>query len=131
MAGFFTVHAVEILAGVTGLAAVCMLLSSLLDARGIWDLDQGPGLLARLKKRRERLIRALKDLEDERDAGLLAEDEFRALRHDFKRRAIAAARELERARRSRLRLLEKDHGRLSSATRRRVDILVAKRKENA
>ena len=131
MAVFLSSWTVEILAGLTGLAASCLLLFSFLGPKEIWDLDQGGGLLARLKKRRDRLLRSMKDLETERDAGTLAIEEFRSLRNDFKRRAIAASRDLERVRRRRLRALETGRIGLPASQRKRIENLVKTRKETS
>jgi polyhydroxyalkanoate synthesis regulator phasin len=111
-----------------GLGAAAVLVFSLLGERELWDLDEGEGLLARLRKRRERLLRSLSDLETERDAGKLSEDEFHALRQELKRRAIQASRDLERVRHARLREIEKGRGGPPESRRRRIEELVKKRK---
>ena len=111
-----------------GLGAASLLLFSLLGERELWDLDEGRGLLARLRKRRERFLRSLADLETERAAGNLAEQEFHVLRNDLKRKAIRASRELERVRQGRLRRLESGRGGSSEARRRQIEALVKERK---
>jgi len=109
-----------------GCAVLCVLVYPLFTPRSAWDAGSA-GLLARLKKRRERLLRALKDADFERQTGALAEEEHRALRNDLKAKAIRVTRDLERARVARLRTLMSRSGGLPPSQRKRLDDLVAKR----
>jgi hypothetical protein len=107
-----------------GLAVLCLLAYGFLGEREPWDLESGEGLLARLKKRKERLLRAIKDLELEHESGKVAGEEFRALRNDLKLRAMQAQRDLDRVRRSRIRSLGRRRGGLSPSRRRHIEELV-------
>jgi hypothetical protein len=107
-----------------GLAVLCVLAYGFLGEREVWDLEAGEGLLGRLKKRRERLLRAIKDLEQERESGKLSEDEFRTLRNDLKLRAIRATRDLDRVRALRVRNLARQRGGLSPSRRKHIEGLV-------
>ena len=129
--GGWSLWSLESLAGISGVVVSGLLLLTLRRPKEIWDLHEGEGLLSRLKKRRERLLRALKDLENEREAGVLSDEEFVSLRRKYKRRAIIASRELDRVRRSRLRMLSSGDGSLSPSRRRRVESLVKQRKESS
>ena len=75
-----------------GLATVGLIVYALCGANEAWELEGGVGRLARLKKRRDRVLRTMKDLETEREAEVLTQDEFRDLRARYKRRAIALSR---------------------------------------
>lgn len=117
-----------------GVASCSVLGLSLFGEREIWDLDDGDGVLATLKKRRERLLRSIKDLETEFESGALSREEFNTLRQEYKRRAILASKELDAARRMRLRKINKVGRRaqaseLSEAVRSRIEGLVQSRKQ--
>jgi len=117
-----------------GVASCSVLGLSLFGEREIWDLDDGDGVLATLKKRRERLLRSIKDLETEFESGALSREEFNTLRQEYKRRAILASKELDAARRMRLRKINKVGRRaqaseLSEAERSRIEGLVQSRKQ--
>lgn len=107
-------------------AVLCVLAYSLIAGREPWELE-GAGLVGRLRKRRERLLRALKDLELEKEAGTLNAGELATLRADLKRRAIQVTKDLDRARRSRLRSLLGGQKGLAPAQRKHVESLVAQR----
>ncbi|HVR75304.1 MAG TPA: hypothetical protein VMT52_13285 [Planctomycetota bacterium] len=92
-----------------------------------WDLEARSGLLARLKRSRDRILRAIKDVEFEHESGALSEEEFRTLRNDLKRRAIGATRELDRARKRRLKSLLRSGRAASAAEGARVEELVRAR----
>lgn len=113
---------------IVGATVLCIVICAMMGGREVWDLDEGPGRLMRLKKRRERLLRTIKDLETEKEAGTLSNQEFRALRNDYKREAIAASKELERARQARLRRLTKGAAPVTGKLRNRVEALVEERK---
>ena len=109
------------------LAVACVLAFSLISRRLPWELES-PGLLSRLRKRKERILRAIKDAELERQAGKLSEDELKELRNSLKQRAIVVARDLERVRRARFRsLLRSGRGGVSLAQRKHMEELVAQR----
>jgi polyhydroxyalkanoate synthesis regulator phasin len=94
-----------------------------------WDLEARAGLLARLKRSRDRILRSIKDVEFEHESGALAEEEFRTLRNDLKRRAIEATRELDRARKRRLKSLLRSGRVASPAEGARVEELVRARSD--
>jgi hypothetical protein len=112
-----------------GLGLLCLLLYNLLGPKEAWDPEEGLGLLMRLKKRRERLLRTIKDLEFARESGTLSEEEFRQLRNDYKLRVIAASKGLERVRRSRLRNLMKRSRAATPSQKRHIEELVKARRE--
>ncbi len=85
-----------------GVASAGVILYSLLGESERWDIDAGAGRLGRLQRRRGRLLRRIKDLEFEREAGTLSEAEFSALRDSLKREAVEVTKQLERVRRQRL-----------------------------
>jgi len=111
------------------LALLAIFLYHLLGPRDVWDFDQAEGFLTGLQKRRDRILRALKDIEFERETGTLQEGEFFRLRHEFKRQAIEAMKELDRARSVRMRYLTGDRAATDASLRRRVEALVKERKE--
>lgn len=110
-----------------GLAVLCLLAYSLIARKERWDLEPGAGTLARLKKRRERLLRSIKDLELAREAGSLSEEELRELRNDLKLRAIAVTKDLERVRKARLRSVLKSRRGITPSQRKHVEDLVRER----
>ena len=50
------------------LTALSVVICGFLGQKEIWDLDKGKGRLSRLKRRRDRLLRTLKDLDFEKEA---------------------------------------------------------------
>ena len=111
-----------------GIAALGGIIVGLLSDKEVWDLDEGEGLLSRLGRERGRMLRSLKDLEFEHEAGTLSTEEFRSLRQEYKRRAIVVSRRLDRLRKSRLRALEKSGTALSTAQKNRIEELVNARR---
>src|SRR5262245_30002372 len=111
------------------LGLLCLLLYNLLGPKEVWDPEEGLGLLVRLKKRKERLLRTIKDLEFARESGTLSEEEFRQLRNDYKLRVISASKGLERVRRSRLRNLMKRTRGATPSQKKRIEELVKARRE--
>ena len=108
-----------------GLAALSIIAFELLGTSEPWDLEEGTGVLAALRKRRERLLRAIKDLELEHERRAISDEEFQRLRNEYKARAVAATRDLDRARKSRLRSLAgRRRGEILPAERRRIEELV-------
>jgi hypothetical protein len=112
-----------------GLAILALLLYTILGPREAWDLDQSQGLLTRLRRRRDRLLRALKDLDFERETGTLSEPEFHRLRADFRQRAVEALKDLDRARGARIRRLARGRRGLPPSVVKKVEQLVQERKE--
>lgn len=118
---------VTLLSVLIALAVVCVLSFSLISRRLPWELESS-GLLARLRKRKERILRAIKDAELERQAGKLSDEELRDLRNSLKQRAILVARDLERVRRARFRsLLRRGKGGSSISQRKHMEELIAQR----
>lgn len=117
---------VTILTVLVSIAAVCVLAYPCFGPRLPWERDN-LGILVRIKKRRERLLRAIKDAEFEHQTGLLADEEFRAMRNGLKLKAVAVTRELEQARLLRLKSLQTGARGVSPSQRKRVEDLVAKR----
>lgn len=113
------------------LAILGVFLYHILGPREVWDFDQVEGHLTTLRKRQDRLLRTLKDLEYERELGNLSDEEFYRLRHDFKRRAIDAMREMDRARGARLRRLSRQRATAPPSLRRQVEALVVERKKRS
>lgn len=117
---------VTLLTVLIGIAVLCVLLFPYFGPRLPWEPDNR-GLLVRLKKRRERLLRAIKDAEFERESGALAEAEYRALRNELKLKAVTVTRELEQARVMRLKALGSRGRGLPTSQRKHLEDLVAKR----
>jgi hypothetical protein len=110
-----------------GAAGLLCLGWSMLSPAEPWDVEGQSGTLARLRKRKERWLRSIKDLEHEREAGLISEEELREMRNDLKRHAIEAAKSLELVRRARLRSIMKRKRGLWPAERKRIEELVKAR----
>ena len=111
-----------------GLATLGLIVYVVCGTRETWDLGAGAGRLARLKKRRERVLRSMKDIETEREAGIITEEDLRGLRGEYKRQAIHLSRELERVRRNRLRQLSRGASHVTAKAQRRVESFVEARK---
>jgi hypothetical protein len=107
-----------------GLAVLCVLAYGFLGEREVWDLDEREGLLGRLRKKKERLLRSIKDLEIERESGKISEEEFRTLRNDLKLRAIRATRDLDRVRGVRVRSLARRRAAIPPSRRKHIEELV-------
>jgi hypothetical protein len=117
------------LIAVISLAVLLVFLYALWRSPGVWDLDEGPGRLSDLRRRKDRMLRAIKDLEEEKEAGRLEDAEFQVLRNDFKQRAVEVMRELDRLRAVRVRRLASQE--LPAFIRRRVEAEVARRRKGA
>ena len=116
------------------LISVSIFASMLLAFRGpreIWDLDQGSGVLVRLGRRKSRLLRVLKDLEEEHDRGSLEGVEFHRLQGEYKRRTVEVMRELDRVRSARIRHIRTGNPTVSTASRKRIEEAVARRRRSA
>ena len=118
---------VEAMAVLIGVALLFLLACTFFSKKEVWDLEEGTGLLVRLKKRRDGFLRAMKDMEFERESGTISEAEFSPLRSDLKRRAIAVTKDLEHVRTVRLRKLVKKRRGIAPSQRKRVESLVKER----
>jgi hypothetical protein len=118
---------VILMAVLVGIAVLCVLAHGLMSPRETWDLEQGAGILSRLKKRRAHLLRSIKDLELARESGSISGDELRELRNDLKMRAVIVTRDLERSRKARLRSVLKGLKGLTPSQRKHVEELVRER----
>ena len=107
-----------------GFAVLTVLAFALMGPRETWDLEAGMGLLSRLRKRRARLLRAIKDLEVGKESGALAQAEFQDLRDDFKRRAVRVTKDLERVRKLRVFNLMRKRRPLTPSQKKHVEELV-------
>ena len=79
-------------------AAVVVLLPFVLVRRQPWSTETTPERFRELQRGYERCLRAIKDLQFEHQMGSLSADEHVQLRAEYKERAIALRRALERAR---------------------------------
>ena len=116
------------------LISVSIFASMLLVFRGpqeIWDLDQGSGVLVRLGRRKSRLLRVLKDLEEEHDRGSLEGAEFRRLQGEYKRRTVEVMRELDGVRSARIRHIRTGNPTVSTGSRKHIEEAVARRRRAA
>ncbi|HLU46532.1 MAG TPA: hypothetical protein VK116_00560 [Planctomycetota bacterium] len=112
------------------LAVAGILLYRILGPAEAWEGAWDEGTLSSLKRRRDRILRALKDIEQEREAGLLTGDEFERLRSELRREGAFALRDLERLRAVRRSWLRRPGGAITPSVRRRIDELaLARRKE--
>ena len=112
-------------------AILCLVLYHILGPSEVWDVDQAEGSLTLLQRRRDRVLRTLKDIELEKETGTLSEDEFYRLRQDLKRQAIQSMKKLDRSRVARIRHLKRNRASVSPSHRERVERLVEDRKEKA
>jgi ribosomal protein S13 len=109
-------------------AAAAVVLHALFGPREVWDRDQGIGVLAGLGRRKARLLRVLKDLDDERAIGTLDEREYQELRDAYKRRTVEVMREIDRVRAARVRHLARGCAAVAPSLRRRIENDVARRR---
>ena len=70
-----------------------------------WDPDLDSDALATLGHQKDKLLRILKDLDEEREMGSIEEAEHLQLRRSYKAKAVIALREYDRVRDARLRRL--------------------------
>jgi len=110
------------------MAALAVLLHGLLGPREAWDIDAGRGLLTRLGRRKERLLRVLKDIDEERQKGTLDPTEHARLRREYKREAIETMRELDRVRAAWVRRVARQTA-VPTSLRQRIDKEVARRRK--
>ena len=96
-----------------------------------WEVEDGEGSLSILRKRRDRVLRAIKDIEFEHEAGVLSEEEYERLRRDFKAQGIVAMRELEELRDVRVERLDPEHQPSFQAMVQEVEGLVSERRKQS
>ncbi len=110
-------------------AVLAVVVHGLAGPREAWSLETSAGRLSELTRRKERLLRVLKDLEQELEAGSIRREDYTALARDYKRRVAAVLRDLDRVRAVRVRRLgtETSSGGASDAKRQLVEDLVRER----
>ena len=77
---------------------LALLLVPLLGRREAWNLNETPDRLRNLRRAKDRVMRTLKDLENDFREGSLAKDDYEDLRVGYKQQAIELTRELSRVR---------------------------------
>jgi len=77
--------------------AMALILSPFAREKRIWFVGDVATEVSIIAKRREESLRALKDLEDERNRGKLSEEDFRALRPRYLETAKELTRQLDLA----------------------------------
>lgn len=82
------------------LGVLLLLIYPVLAIRESWDLDEVPARLLTLKRARDRLMRTLKDLENEYREGSLLESDYQELRGSVKSEAVEVTREFQKVRRA-------------------------------
>ena len=96
-----------------------------------WDPDLEAGTLSILGQRKDKLLRILKDLDNEREMGSIEEAEYLQLRRNYKAKAVVALREFDRVRETRLRKLKTGEIPVSTGIRDRIDDMVSQRKDKS
>jgi len=109
--------------------ALAVALAPLLFAkRESWDAAETPDQYRAFQRAYERALRTIKDLEFEHQVGTLSAEEHARLKAEYKQRAIAARRSLERARLAAVRRIARgENAGLSSKEEERLETLVAAR----
>ena len=116
-------------------AAGLGLVALLVGRREPWDVEETPERYRVLRRAYERILRIMKDLEFDHQTGTLSAEEHGALKAEYKEKAIAIRRELERARLAAVRgvVLGRSAaataGRASAAEAERIEALVARARE--
>lgn len=111
---------------------LALLLYPFLGPREPWSLNESPDRLRNLKRRRDRAMRTLKDLENDFREGSLAQEDYEQLRAAYKKEAIEISKELSRVREIVLRQISGGPGRpLLDQERRQLEKLIAQRKKPA
>ena len=109
---------------------LAILLNALLGAKETWNLDEAPDRLRHLKRARDRLLRTLKDLENDYREGSLLDEDYKELRTHYKQQAIEVAKELSRVRETVVRRIADGPGKvLADDERHHLEDLIAKRKK--
>ncbi len=96
-----------------GFIICCLLFYASGGAVEAWDPDLDADALSSLAKKKDRLLRILKDLDEELDMGSIEESDHLRLRRNYKAKAVVALREFERVRKARLRRLSSGEAALS------------------
>ena len=110
---------------------ITIMVQAALGPKEPWDPDLEAGTLSILGRRKDKLLRILKDLDDEREMGSIEEAEYLQLRRSYKTKAVVALREFDRVRETRLRKLKTGEIHVSSGARDRIDDMVSQRKDKS
>ena len=110
---------------------VAIMIQAAVGPKEAWDPDLEAGTLSILGQRKDKLLRILKDLDDEREMGSIEEAEYLQLRRNYKAKAVVALREFDRVRETRLRKLKTGEIPVSTGIRDRIDDMVSQRKEKS
>jgi len=110
---------------------VAIMIQAAIGPKEPWDPDLEAGTLSILGQRKDKLLRILKDLDDEREMGSIEEAEYLQLRRNYKAKAVVALREFDRVRETRLRKLKTGEIHVSIGVRDRIDDMVSQRKEKS
>ena len=110
---------------------VAIMIQAAVGPKEPWDPDLEAGTLSILGQRKDKLLRILKDLDDEREMGSIEEAEYLQLRRNYKAKAVVALREFDRVRETRLRKLKTGEIPVSTGIRSRIDDMVSQRKEKS
>ena len=110
---------------------VAIMIQAAVGPKEPWDPDLEAGTLSILGQRKDKLLRILKDLDDEREMGSIEEAEYLQLRRNYKAKAVVALREFDRVRETRLRKLKTGEIPVSTGIRDRIDDMVSQRKEKS
>ena len=110
---------------------VAILIQAAIGPKEPWDPDLEAGTLSILGQRKDKLLRILKDLDDEREMGSIEEAEYLQVRRSYKAQAVVALREFDRVRETRLRKLKTGEIHVSAGIRDRIDDMVSQRKDKS
>ena len=110
---------------------IAIMIQAALGPKDPWDPDLEAGTLSMLGRRKDKLLRILKDLDDEREMGSIEEAEYLQLRRSYKAKAVVALREFDRVRETRLRKLKTGEIHVSAGIRDRIDDMVSQRKDKS
>ena len=110
---------------------IAIMVQAALGPKEPWDPDLEAGTLSILGRRKDKLLRILKDLDDEREMGSIEEAEYLQLRRSYKAKAVVALREFDRVRETRLRKLKTGGIHVSAGIRGRIDDMVSQRKDKS
>ena len=110
------------------------LLGFALRRRESWDVETTPEHFRLLRRSYERVLRAMKDLEFDFQAGTISKEDYESLRAEYKERALLARRALDRGRAAAVRRIAAGKSvSLSGDEKQRLDSLVraARKKSSA
>ena len=110
---------------------IAIMVQAALGPKEPWDPDLAAGPLSILGRRKDKLLRILKDIDDEREMGSIEEAEYLQLRRSYKAKAVVALREFDRVRETRLRKLKTGEIPVSAGIRDRIDDMVSQRKDKS